>query len=533
MKYLRISIIISFFLLGSLAVYAQIPLKFSDKLFVFNLKTYNDSISPLTLSRFIESEKINTTEAEALHKFYLDRDFQFAWLSKGNLTEHAQAFWDRYKRYLTYSKDSSFYDAKLDGAIKAMVSNELLAKSVADTTLELSLTHQFYSFIQRVYIGRIDPVNFDWNIPRKKATTVLLLEKLLSNDKVDFEWLPVSPQYLKMRAQLSILKSQQNIVEQLLTLEKNKLIRPGDSSAVIVAVKNALYLRGDLKLLDTSKLYGTEAVAAVMNFQARFGLGVDGVIGPNVVKALNIPISSLVKQLMINMERMRWIPEQSQGTTVWVNIPEYKLYVFDNNVELFKMDIVVGRAANRTVIFSNKIQYVVFSPYWNVPESIVRKEIIPSIKSDGEYLWKNNMEIIGRRNGLPIIRQKPGPENALGRVKFIFPNQYDIYFHDTPSKHLFKQSSRAFSHGCIRLNQPRVFAKFLLKDNPFWTDSEIQNAMSLDKEQWVKLAEPIPVAIGYFTAWVDSAGQLNFREDIYGHDKRMADQLFGQLNVNP
>ena len=531
MKYLRVSMIIcALFFFRSLETYAQNPLTFSDKPLVLAPKTYSDTISSLSLDIFLIRENISTIESEALRKLYEGRKFQLAWFSKGNLTPVAQAFWTRYKQYLTFVNDSSFIDKKLVSNMESLMSKDLFRKKVADTAVELYLSHQFYTFIQRVYIGRVAPEDVEWNIPRKKITAGDLLQQLSVSSDETFDWLPVSTHYVKMREQLVILRNRRNIVEAPIVVPKIKLIKQGDSSSVTPAIKKALYVRGDLQLLDSAALYTPVVAAAVMNFQSRFGLSVDGVIGPNVVKALNIPISMLEKQLLVNMERMRWMPEQTQKTTVWVNIPEYKLYIFNKGEEVMKMNIVVGTAANRTVIFSDKIQYVVFSPYWNVPESIVRKEVLPAIRRDGGYLGKSNMEITGRRNGLPIIRQKPGADNALGKVKFIFPNQYDIYFHDTPSKHLFGQSTRAFSHGCIRLSEPVEFAKFLLKDNSFWTDSEIELAMNLGKEKWVKLPEPIPVTIGYFTAWVDALGQLNFREDIYGHDKKMAEQLFGNAN---
>ena len=526
MRYVKISIIVSFLVVTAFAADAQNPLKSSEQVLSSSSKIELDTISDITLEQFIKTSKIASTEATALQKFYTDRDYRMAWFSKDHLTEHAQSFWNRYTQYLTYSRDSSFYDARLHKAIELVMSGKGQLEISTNKSLELALTHHFYTFVQRVFIGRIDPVNFEWHIPRKKTTTVSLFEKLLANDSKDFDWLPVSEQYLKMRTQLIILQNRQKNVEEKLVLYKNKLVRPGDSSITVSAIKKALHLRGDLKMPDTSMIYSPQAVAAVMNFQARYGLGVDGIIGPNVIKTLNVPLSSRIKQLMINMERMRWIPERTEGTAVWINIPEYKLYVFQNNAEILKMDIVVGKEANRTVIFSDKIQHVVFSPYWNIPESIVRNEILPAMNRNSGYLASHDMEITGRRNGLPIVRQKPGNQNSLGKVKFIFPNQYSIYLHDTPSKYLFDQSSRAFSHGCIRLSDPVEFAKFLLKDNPFWTDIEIDKAMNAASEKWVKIAAPVPVVIGYFTAWVDSTGQLNFREDIYGHDKRMADQLF-------
>jgi len=190
------------------------------------------------------------------------------------------------------------------------------------------------------------------------------------------------------------------------------------------------------------------------------------------------------------------------------------------------MNIVVGKAATRTVIFSDVLKYVVFSPYWNLPRSIVRNEIVPAMNRSSNYISRNNMEIRGYSNGLPIVRQKPGAGNALGKVKFIFPNSYNIYLHDTPAKTLFSKESRAFSHGCVRVQEPFTLAQYLLRNNESWTETKIKTAMNSQKEDWVKLDKPLPVYLLYLTSWVDENGVLNFRDDIYGHDKKLGDRLF-------
>jgi murein L,D-transpeptidase YcbB/YkuD len=222
------------------------------------------------------------------------------------------------------------------------------------------------------------------------------------------------------------------------------------------------------------------------------------------------------------------MPREPQSNRIVANIPEFKLHVFEDSGKVFDIDIVVGTAANKTVIFNDLLKYVVFSPYWNIPRSIVRKEILPAMQRDRRYLARMNMEKTGFSNGLPVIRQKPGKANALGKVKFIFPNSYNIYFHDTPSKSLFERKKRAFSHGCIRLAEPRKLAEYLLRNQPQWTTDTIGRLMNSTKETWVTLNEPIPVVITYFTAWVSNDGMLNFRDDIYGHDRKLAERLFTQ-----
>ena len=186
----------------------------------------------------------------------------------------------------------------------------------------------------------------------------------------------------------------------------------------------------------------------------------------------------------------------------------------------------MGKAASSSVIFSDELEIIAFSPYWNVPYSIVKNEILPAMNRNSNYLASQNMEIVSNEGELPTIRQKPGAKNALGRVKFLFPNSFNIYFHDTPSKSLFEKDKRAFSHGCIRLKEPEKMANYVLRNQPEWTPEKIAEAMNSGDEKFVKVKDPIPVIITYYTAWVDEYGKLNFREDIYGHDKKLASKMF-------
>ena len=225
---------------------------------------------------------------------------------------------------------------------------------------------------------------------------------------------------------------------------------------------------------------------------------------------------------------MRWMPQEPGGELLVVNIPEFILHVYDGKNNVFNMPVVVGKEGHNTTIFSDKLTEIVFSPYWNVPESIVKKEIVPSMEKDPDYLEKNDMEITGELNGLPVVRQKPGEKNSLGKIKFLFPNSFNIYFHDTPAKSLFNSSVRAFSHGCIRLSQPEKLADYLLRDNSQWPPEKINEAMNSGNEKFVSIKNPVPVFITYYTAWVDENGKLNFRNDIYGHDKEIASKMFSK-----
>ncbi|WP_207425414.1 murein L,D-transpeptidase [Pedobacter sp. SYSU D00535] len=307
-----------------------------------------------------------------------------------------------------------------------------------------------------------------------------------------------------------------------ISLGDKSALKLHDQEPVIKDIKKRLSVLGDYRAMNHNDVFTAKLEEAVRSFQERHGLEPDGVIGPGFLKELNTPIENRIRQIQVNMDRLMRENTEASGRHIVANIPEFKLYVYEGNREALSMDIVVGKTTNKTVVFSDVMKHIVFSPYWNVPESIVRNEILPAIKRNPRYLRMNQMEIVGNKDGIPEIRQKPGAKNALGRVKFMFPNQYNIYFHDTPAKSLFERNKRAFSHGCIRVSQPFELAKYLLKDQREWTDDAIKKAMYSGTEKWVNLEQPVPVSISYYTAWVDSDGEVNFREDIYGHDKEMA-----------
>ena len=266
-------------------------------------------------------------------------------------------------------------------------------------------------------------------------------------------------------------------------------------------------------------------VKAVLGFQKRHGLKDDGIIGKTTIVEMNVPLKQRIRQLMVNMERSRWVPVSLNTDYLVVNIPEFKLHVNSGDKLLWSCNIVVGKPIHKTAVFSGELKYVVFSPYWNVPKSIVINEVLKDMRRDGNYLEKHDMEITGYRDGVPEIRQKPGPSNSLGLVKFLFPNNYNMYLHDTPSKSLFNESSRALSHGCMRIQEPFKLAQFLLKNDSSWNDEKIYAAMNAGTERTVTLKERLPVFIVYFTAFVDRDGKINFRKDIYQRDERLAEMM--------
>jgi murein L,D-transpeptidase YcbB/YkuD len=260
----------------------------------------------------------------------------------------------------------------------------------------------------------------------------------------------------------------------------------------------------------------------IQQAQKSFGYKPDGILGASLLKDLNVPVEKRIENILINMNRMRWMPQEPEGRLILVNIPEFVLHLFEGKNKVFDMNVVVGKEGHNTMMFTGKLSTVVFSPYWNVPPSIVKKEIEPALAKNPDYLEKNNME----RTPDGGIRQKPGDKNSLGKVKFLFPNSFNIYFHDTPAKGLFNQDKRAYSHGCIRLSEPEKMAEYLLKDNSAWPTDKIEEAMNSGVEKFVKVKDPVPVFITYYTAWVDENGLLNFRDDIYKRDAIVMQKMF-------
>jgi murein L,D-transpeptidase YcbB/YkuD len=321
-------------------------------------------------------------------------------------------------------------------------------------------------------------------------------------------------------------------------------VEPGRSWTGLRQVATRLRRFGDLEgdTADDGDTYPPALVAAVKRFQERHGLLNDGVIGAGTIRALNVSIAERVRQIELAMERMRWLPTLSDRANIFVNVALFRLWATDpaTGQEPLRMNVVVGQALNhQTPIFVEQMEYVIFRPYWNPPRSITLKEIVPKARRDAGYLAKEDMEIVasGADNapalaptpenlsqvvsGRLFVRQKPGPRNALGLAKFIFPNDDDVYMHGTPARQLFSRARRDFSHGCIRLEDPTRFAQWVLRDQPAWTSEKIEAAMKGDRPTRVNLRQPLTVVLFYDTVHVNSEGVVFFVEDIYGHDRAL------------
>ncbi len=480
------------------------------------------------LENYITKNKVSATIAGKMRDFYANRNYHFAWFSNDGLTEQARAFYNLHNLYIKAKIDSSIFDKQLHERMEKLINDDTFTLTPAQVTeTELHLTQHFFTYTKEVYEGTIDPSQLQWHIPRKKIDAVALLDSLVAKNGARLEnWEPVNRLYPRLRDELLKYYEIDKKGGWPKINPDDKAYKKGDSAHAVLLLKRRLSITGDYKGEDTSMLFTLQLESSLEHAQQRFGLKTDGVLGPHTASELNVPVKSRIEQMLVNMERLKWMPKQNGGTRLVANIPEFRLHVFSGDQQQFSMKIVVGKSGHNTVIFTDSLEYVVFSPYWNVPQSIVENEILPEMKKDKNYLQKNNMEQTGTRNGLPVIRQKPGADNALGRVKFVFPNNYHIYFHDTPAKNLFDQKDRAFSHGCIRLQEPQKLAEYLLRNNPDWPESKIIDAMYSGKNTWVKLKNKIPVYIVYFTAWVAKDGTLNFRDDIYGHDAKMKKMMF-------
>ena len=417
---------------------------------------------------------------------------------------------------------------------------------------DAALTVCTMRYISDLHIGRVNPKHFKFGIDiqnKKYNLPQFIGQDVIHAANVQAMLNNAEPPYAGYkRTEIALQRYLQLAAkgDGPLLPEASKTVAPGDVYAGVSQLKQRLELLGDLpqaaSINADSQIYTGALVDGVKLFQDRHGMTADGKLGKETIRQLNVPLSFRVQQLDDAMERWRWLPPSFPQPPVVVNVPEFVLRVFtaDHKVAL-RMNVVVGKAVrHQTPVFAKDMQYIVFRPYWNVPTSILRSEIVPAIVKNRNYIANKNFEVVTYsgtvvtsgpinddvlaqlRAAKLMVRQKPGPDNALGLVKFMFPNEHSVYLHSTPAQSLFSQSRRDFSHGCIRVQKPAELAATLLRNQPPWTQEKVQAAMqSGPNNQQVNLKVPIPVLILYITAVVEEDGSVHFFNDIYGHDKSL------------
>jgi murein L,D-transpeptidase YcbB/YkuD len=494
----------------------------------------------------------------ALERFYATRNFVPAWTVDGQPTHQADeavALLQRADEQGLASVDYQALDlgrrlADLRGSTAQASGREL---AVFDADLTLSLVRYTLNLAH----GRLDPASRypDLEDNVRDVDAVALLQRGLENDRLAAEIesaAPRLPPYDRLTQALAAYRRLAADASLPLVPIPPTKVSPGAIFTGLPQLKERLVAFGDL---DPAALkqrngnrYAGAVVDAVKRFQYRHGLADDGVLGQSTLAELNRSPGERVRQIEIALERMRWLPPLPDGRFLVVNIPEFRLLAFDTSTSavnpVLDMPVIVGQAGKTpTPVFAAEVEYLDFSPYWNVPRSIAVKELLPKLKADPAYLSRQGMEIVGNgvrteinaatlsdlERGALRLRQRPGAKNALGGVKFVFPNRHDVYLHSTPTPKLFSRTRRDFSHGCIRVAEPVALAQFLLADRPAWDADRIRTSMSRPQPLRVNLAEPVPILILYTTVVVDAVGRIRFLPDIYGHDTKLAQALAAPL----
>ena len=467
------------------------------------------------IDTFLKARPELASYAEDFRTFYRMRDYAFVWYDGKRVTESTQ------------NMIGTLQNQQSDGVLKPLPYqlefNKLINKlgdgsQEPDLRTELMLTGQYFNYAHNVWGGAEadKATKMGWYLPRKKLSYSQLLDRQLTLTKDSVLSAAVVPQYLALKKVMNAYQQTEKKDSDVFVpyIKQYSAIKPGDTAAVLTTLRARLLQLGDLQTASATNVYDDDLQTAVKRFKERHGISINTQLNQAMFKQLNVPIHKRIQTMLINLERMRWVPADDHGGEyILVNIPEYMLHYYVENKLNWDCKVVVGKSMNKTVVFSGHLQYLVFNPYWYIPQSIIAKEVKPGMARNGNYLAKHRMEWNGGN-----VRQRPGPENSLGLVKFIFPNDNNIYLHDTPSKSLFNEDDRAFSHGCIRVAQPAELAFKLLGHDPAWTPEKIKAAMNGGRERKVTLKNKTPVYIGYFTAFVNSKGLLNFREDIYGRD---------------
>jgi len=482
---------------------------------------------------------------EALRTYYQELGGDLLWLAG----DRAEALIGRLKAADRDGLDPNDYPSKALASLDA-------ARPLADprrlAATELYFSAAFLEYASDLNVGRFLPSKVDPNFFLKSRSIDQLsaLKDLGRTGSVAGaldKWQPSNPRYRGLRLALARYRKLAT-AGGWGTIPLGPTLRPGMSDPRIQAIRVRLALTDGAVAnvpLSEQDVYDAALVEAVKRFQARNGAAIDGVIGAQTIVAMNVPIQERINSIIMAMERLRWMPEDLGEQYVIVNIAGFELRRINAGAIEERMAVVVGKPYHRTPVFSDRIRYIEFNPYWNVPSGILIKEELPNLRRNPAGLAARGFELVQGDQAVDprsidwsrygsgrfpfSLRQRPGANNALGRVKFMFPNPHNVYLHDTPARTLFARDVRAFSHGCIRLARPLELADQVLRVGgvPSWNKDRIDRVVSSAQRTVVNLEEPLPVHITYLTAWVDD-GVANFRQDIYGHDAKLAAALNGK-----
>jgi len=487
-------------------------------------------------------------QTQKLYFFYGSRHFEPLWLSQGAdgrvvFSANAEKIIAVFKRSeLEGFRPSDYLTADLDPAAAGNDPAKLAA-------LETGFSAAAIKYAQDAFGGRVDPleVNKTWTIEPKRINEAEVLVKLAASDDPGQVLLDLSPkqrEFVALRAALAKFYDSNEVVDAAVAIPEGVTLKLGMKDERVTLLRQRLDVpepdipetAGAAATVDIN--YDAPLVEAVKAFQGSLGLEADGVVGPATIAALNGGSATTKEDIIANMERWRWEPDDYGRFEVEVNIPEFRLWIKKDGEVVHTTRVVVGRPQNQTPIFNNSIRHIVVNPYWNVPSSIATNEIKPHLLSNPGYLDGQNMEMLSGGkviNASAIdwtqtninnfhIRQRPGRGNALGQIKFLFPNEHDVYLHDTPSKSLFARTFRAYSHGCVRVENPMDFASALLDLEPDLNLQTLEAALG-DKERWFNLQNHIPVHLSYFTLRVDEDGTIRSFGDVYGANKKLIQLL--------
>jgi murein L,D-transpeptidase YcbB/YkuD len=490
----------------------------------------------------------------ALRELYRDRHFQPAWIDDEGPLPHVESFLQAVRRADREGLKPADYHLDHISSLVSDWQNSAARKEKFHLSgrvdLELLLTDAFVLYGRHLLNGRVDPEKLypDWFAYQKDASLLDIAAEAIESGHIEAALQRLTPQdplYENLKKTLAMYMQLARQGGWPVVPHPRTLKGRHDYGKYLSLLQKRLELSGDLEMARYSRSHDESLKKAIQKFQKRHGLKTDGFVNTATLKELNVPVETRIDQIAINMERLRWLPEENGRRYILVNIADFDLEVMEAGRVVMNMPIVVGKQNQRTAVFSGKMTYIELNPYWNIPQSIAVKEILPSVKKDITYLDRKRIKVIeywqrqerlvnpakvdwsrlNEDNLKYYFRQDYGPGNALGRVKFMFPNKFDIYLHDTPERHLFKRTRRTFSHGCIRIARPIALAEYLLKEDLQWDRPRILAEIGKGKRQILRLKEPVDVHILYLTAWMDRYGEVQFRPDIYDGDAALTQAM--------